>query len=115
MARALIVHVSYVINLTEVIWGLVMKPVIAISIEDYESLLKRAIEDSPVYFRLKNAVKMANTVIVRCDREDAAMLLQVAKHFCPDVVREIQQAIRVFCREESEQAGSLNLAQKTDG
>ena len=84
-----------------------MKPVIAISIEDYESLLKRATEDSPLYFILKNAVKMANTVVVRCDPEDAGMLLQVAKHFCPDVVREIQQAIRVFCREEAEQAGSL--------
>ena len=98
---------SYAINLTEVIWGLVMKPVIAISIEDYESLLKRVTEDSPLYFRLKNAVKMANTVVVRCDPEDAGMLLQVAKHFCPDVVREIHQAIRVFCREEAERAGSL--------
>ena len=84
-----------------------MKPVIAISIEDYESLLKRATEDSPLYFRLKNAVKMANTVVVRCDPEDAGMLLQVAKDFCPDVVPEIQQAIRVFSREEAKQAGSL--------
>jgi hypothetical protein len=84
-----------------------MKPVIAISIEDYESMLKRATEDSSLYFRLKKAVKMANTVVVRCDPEDAGMLLQVAKHFSPDVVREIQQAIRVFCREEAEQAGSL--------
>jgi hypothetical protein len=84
-----------------------MKPVIAISIEHYESLLKRATEDSPLYFRLKNAVKMANTVVVRCDPEYAEMLLQAAKHFCPDVVPEIQQAIRVSSREEAERAGSL--------
>jgi hypothetical protein len=71
-----------------------MKPVIAISMEHYESLLKRATEDSPLYFRLKNAVKMANTVVVRCDPEHAEMLLQAAKHFCPDAVPEIQQAIR---------------------
>jgi hypothetical protein len=71
-----------------------MKPVIAISIEQYESLLKRATEDSPLYLRLKNAVKMANTIIIRCDPEQAEMLLQVAKHFCPDAVPAIQKAIR---------------------
>jgi hypothetical protein len=71
-----------------------MKPVIAISIEHYESLLQRVTEDSPLYFRLKNAVKMANTVVIRCDPEHAEMLLQAAKHFCPDAVPEIQQGIR---------------------
>ena len=71
-----------------------MKPVIAISIEHYESLLKRATEDSPLYLRLKNAVKMANTVVILCDLEQAAMLLQVAKNFCPDAVPQIQRAIR---------------------
>jgi hypothetical protein len=45
-----------------------MKPVLAISIEHYESLLKQATEDSPLYFRLKNAVKMATPIVVRCDR-----------------------------------------------
>jgi hypothetical protein len=67
-----------------------MKPMIALSIEQYESLLKRATEDSPLYFRLKNAVKMANTIIILCDREQAEMLLQVAKHFCPDALPAIQ-------------------------
>lgn len=60
-----------------------MKPVIALPVEHYESLLKRATEDSPLYFRLKNAVKMANTGVVRCDPEHAEMLLQAAKHFWP--------------------------------
>jgi hypothetical protein len=71
-----------------------MKPVIALSLEHYESLLKRTTEDSPLYFRLKDAVKMANTVVVRRDPEDAEMLLKAAKHFCPDAVPAIQQAIR---------------------
>jgi hypothetical protein len=71
-----------------------MKPVIALSLDHYESLLKRAPEDSALYFRLKNAVLMANTVVVRCDPEQAEMLLQAATHFCPDAVPEIQQAIR---------------------
>jgi hypothetical protein len=72
-----------------------MKPVIAISIEHYESLLKRAAKDSALYFRLKNAVKMANTVIILCDLEQAEMLLQVATDVCPDAVPQIQRAIRL--------------------
>jgi hypothetical protein len=71
-----------------------MKPVVALSIEHYDALLKRATEDSPLYVRLKNAVKMANTIVVRCDLAEAEMLLQVAKHFCPAAVPDIEQAIR---------------------
>jgi hypothetical protein len=63
---------------------------------------------------------MANTVVVRCDPEHAEMLLQAAKHFCPDAVPEIQQAIRVSCtigltfatREEAERPGSLIWCKK---
>jgi hypothetical protein len=72
-----------------------MKPMIALSIEHYESLLKGATEASPVYFRMKNAVKMANTIIVRCDLDEAEMFLQVAKQFCPDVVPQIENEMRV--------------------
>ena len=73
-----------------------MKPLIEFSTEHYESLLKRASEASPLYFRLKNAVKIgANTVAVLCDAGEAAMVLQVAKHFCPDAVPQIEKAIRL--------------------
>ena len=72
-----------------------MKPLIELSIEQYESLLKHASEDSPLYFRLKNAVKpQPNTVAVLCDLDEAEMLLQVSKHFCPDAVPEIEKEIR---------------------
>ena len=37
---------------------------------------------------------MANTVVILCDLEQAEMLLQVAKHFCPDAVPQIERAIR---------------------
>jgi hypothetical protein len=70
-----------------------MNPEVTLSVEPYHSLLKRATEDSPLYVRLKNAVKMANTIIVRCDPDEAEMLLQVAKHFCPAAVPDIEQAI----------------------
>ena len=69
-----------------------MKPLIELSIEHYEALLKRASEGSPLYFRLKNAVKpQPNTVAVLCNLDEAEMLLQVAKHFCPDAVPEIER------------------------
>ena len=73
-----------------------MKPLIELSIEQYESLLKRASQESPLYFRLNNAVKpQPNTVAVLCDLDEAEMLLQVAKHFCPDAVPEIEKEIRL--------------------
>ena len=89
-----------------------MRSVIALPIEHYESLLKRAIKDSPLHFRLKNAVKMANTVVVRCDLEYAEMLLRAAKRFCPDAVPEIQQTIRVSSREEAGASRFFDLAAK---
>jgi hypothetical protein len=72
-----------------------MKPLIELSIDHYEALLKRASQESPLYFRLKNAVKtQPDTVVVLCNLGEAEMLLQVAKHFCPDAVPEIEKEIR---------------------
>jgi hypothetical protein len=63
--------------------------------EHHHSLLKRASETSPVYFRLKNAVKTeSDTILVPCNGGEAEMLLQVAKHFCPDAVSPIEAAIK---------------------
>jgi len=68
---------------------------IEMSPEHHHSLLKRASETSPVYFRLKNAVKTeSNTILVPCNDGEAEMLLQVAKHFCPDAVSPIEAAIK---------------------
>ena len=68
---------------------------IEISPEHPYSLLKRASEASPVYFRLKNAVKTeSNTILIPCDASEAETLLQVAKHFCPDAVSVIGAAIK---------------------
>ena len=45
-----------------------LKPLVEISIAHYESLLKYASENSPLYLRLKNAVKTeANTIVILCD------------------------------------------------
>ena len=68
---------------------------IEMSLENHHSLLKRASEASPVYFRLKNAVKTeSNTILIPCDADEAEMLLQVAKHFCADAVFPIEAAIK---------------------
>ena len=73
-----------------------MKPLVEISIEHYESLLKYASEASPLYLRLKNAVNTeANTIAILCDLDQAQMLHAVAKYFCLAAVRQIDQAIRV--------------------
>ena len=75
-----------------------MKPLVEISIEHYESLLKYASDTSPLYLRLlrlKNAVKTeSNTIAMLCDLDGAEMLCKVAKHFCPDAVPQIEEAIR---------------------
>ena len=76
-----------------------MKPLIEFSIEHWEALLKRATEDSPLYSRLKNAAKTgAGTIEVLCDPDEAEMLLQVAKHFCPDAVPKIEKEISLALR-----------------
>lgn len=73
-----------------------MKPLVELSIEHHELLLKYANESSPLYFRLKNAVKTeANTIAVLCDLEEAEMLRSVAQHFCPNALPQIEKAIRL--------------------
>ena len=72
-----------------------MKPLIEISTEQYESLLKYASDTSPLYSRLKNAVKTEfNTIAMLCDVDGAERLCKVARHFCPDAVPQIEKAIR---------------------
>jgi hypothetical protein len=72
-----------------------VKPLVEISIPHYESLLKYASETSPLYRRLKNAVKTEeNTIAILCDPYEAEMLRAVAKYFCPNAIPQIEKAIR---------------------
>src|SRR5262245_16228772 len=73
-----------------------VKPLIEISIEHYESLLKYASDTSPLYLRLKNSIKTeSNTIAMLCDPDGAEMLRKVARHFCPNAVPQIEKAIRL--------------------
>lgn len=68
-----------------------MKPLIEMSIEQYESLLKYASDTSPI-FETKNSVKTeANTIAVLCDQDGAAMLRKVANIFAPRLYLKLRR------------------------
>ena len=72
-----------------------MKVLVELATDHYDSLLKRASEASPVYFRLKNAIKTEHgKIVILCRFDEAEMLLQVTKHFCPAAVSGIEAAIK---------------------
>ena len=72
-----------------------VKPVIELSVEHYDALLRQAAPDPRLYSRLINAVNTkAGTIAILCDLDAAEMLLHMAKNYCPDAVTEIEKAIR---------------------
>jgi hypothetical protein len=69
-----------------------MKPLIELSIEHYEALLKYASQESPLYSRLTNAVKpQPDIVAVLCDLDEAEMLLQWQNIFVPTLSRKLRK------------------------
>lgn len=74
-----------------------MKAVITLSVECYESILKRTSQGSALYSRLMNAVSIrVDRVVVLCSPNEASMLLNLAEQVCPEATSEIERAIRVF-------------------
>jgi hypothetical protein len=72
-----------------------VKPLIEISIDNYNALLRYASETSALYLTLKNAVKTeTNTISILCDLYEAEVICAVAKHSCPDAIPQIEKAIR---------------------
>jgi hypothetical protein len=48
-----------------------------------------------MHLRLKNAVKtQADAIVISCDLDETEILLQAAKRFYPDVVAQIEKAIK---------------------
>ena len=93
-----------------------LKPLVEISIAHYESLLKYASETSPLYLRLKNAVKTeANTIAILCDLDQAQMLHGVAKHFCPAALSQIEKSIRLAALRNSLPPNLRKLINSTRG
>jgi hypothetical protein len=71
-----------------------MKPLIELSVPQYDSLLKYASETSPLYERLKNAVKTeGNIIAIPCELDEAEWLREVPKQWRPDAVSRIEKAI----------------------
>jgi hypothetical protein len=72
-----------------------VKILIELSNEDYESLLNRTTEESPAYFRMKNAVKsQAGFINILCFPDEAEMPFRVAKQVNPDAALKIEQTIK---------------------
>jgi hypothetical protein len=68
---------------------------IELSSEDFDRILKHAHESSSVYLRLKNSIKIAaDTFVIPCDISEAEMLLDIARHFSPEIVSKINHLIR---------------------
>jgi thiamine kinase-like enzyme len=70
-----------------------MKPLIELSAEQYETLLKRATPNSRLYSRLTTAAKTQKTIAILCELHEAKMLLHVTKTFCPDAVQQIEKQL----------------------
>jgi hypothetical protein len=90
-----------------------VKVVIEFPLEHHGRILKYANEASPVYSTLINGVKIAHSdgqseiIVILCDEEQAEMLQQVAKHFCPEAVPKIIRSIRVARSELPRQRGNF--------
>jgi hypothetical protein len=80
-----------------------MKITMQLSFDHYERLMKYAGEDSPAYRTLKNGVKapladdgeQSQVIVILCDADQAEMIRESAKHFCPEAVPQIEKWIRV--------------------
>lgn len=80
-----------------------MKILIQLSLDHHEVLLKHAAEESPAYSIPNKRVKMpvvndsarAEVIVILCDEDQAEMLRESAKHFCPDDVPQIEKWIRI--------------------
>ena len=66
---------------------------------DYDLLLSRLPEDSPLHIVLKNGVIVRDSsgervVQILCKAEHAKMLASLAQKICPDAVSSIEEAIK---------------------
>ena len=74
-----------------------MKITIQLSLDHHERLMKYASEESPAYHTLKNGVivdsEEARVVVIVCDADQAELIRDSAKHFCPEAVSRIEKSI----------------------
>ena len=80
-----------------------MKILIEISCGDYDSLASRISEESAAYSVLKNGVKIHSTeagrppetIMIVCEEDEAASLLQVSQQLCPGAASQIEESIKL--------------------
>jgi hypothetical protein len=80
-----------------------MKILLEISSGDYDSLVSRVSVESPVYSVLKNGVKIHSTeagrppetIMIVCEEDEAAWLLQVSQQVCPEAASQIEASMKL--------------------
>jgi hypothetical protein len=83
-----------------------MKILIEISPAEYDRLVSRVPEASPVYSTLKNGSKLdcsgpgleSATMAILCDPNQAMAILQAAKKLCPEVACAMAKGIKLVRR-----------------
>jgi len=80
-----------------------MKIFIKLASRDYEKLRSRIRSPSPAHEAIERATRIDYSLDgvlfegynIPCDERDARMLLEMATQCCPEIVSEIQKAIRL--------------------
>jgi len=79
-----------------------MKIFIKLASRDYEKLRSRIPSGAPVHEAIDRATRIDYSLDgvlfegynIPCDESDARMLLEIARQYCPEIVSEIQKAMR---------------------
>ena len=72
---------------------------IQLLLDHYDSLLTHTPQESPAYSTLKNGVIVdsdgSRVIVIVCDADQAELIRDSAKHFCPQAVPQIETWIRL--------------------
>jgi hypothetical protein len=76
---------------------------IKLSRRDYERLRSQVPDASPAHEAIEKATPIEHAIegvqfegyTIPCDENQAALLLEIAKRFCPEIIRDIEKAITV--------------------
>jgi hypothetical protein len=80
-----------------------MKIYIKLASRDYEKLRSRFPSGSPAHEAIERATRIDYSLDgvlfegynIPCDQSHAHMLLEIARQYCPEIVSEIQKAMRL--------------------
>ena len=76
---------------------------IKVAPRDYERLRSRVPQNSPAHVAIERATRIDHAIegvlfegyTIPCDEDQARIILETAKQHCPEIVRDIEGAIRL--------------------